>query len=163
MTNRQIKKRLKRMKPIAVPEALNRRMDRLFNEFGSRLETPGDVRATEIRRGRDPRHSWKYWRAPAWIAAAACLVVALFAVYQTAIGPRSAKTAASPAPLEIDIRPSGSLERFLSGATNDPGGVHEDGRAASTELALFMRGNCSVKTVYPLDAPAWVRDDRRVN
>lgn len=79
------------------------------------------------------------WRLPAWSAAAIGLVLVVSFFFRGGFGPE---------PVVVEITPDGQLEHFLLGGDSPP---------ASIGLEIFTRGDCSVETVWPANAPDWDR------
>ena len=116
-----LEKRLGEIRSVPVPQSLDHRMERLFDDAA---ETP------VVRRP---------WRLPVWVAAAAGLLLVATLLIRGAAGPE---------PVVVEITPEGQLEQFLLGG---------QAPQASNELGIFTRGDCTVETVWPADAPDWDR------
>ncbi len=76
---------------------------------------------------------------PVWAAAAAGLIIVASLLIRGGSGPE---------PVVVEITPEGQLEQFLLGG---------EPATAPADLTIFTRGECSVETVWPTNAPGWER------
>lgn len=153
MMGRNLEQRLKRMQRVPAPDRLDQRMDTLFDEaardgVGHDLE----YRLKQIRRVPVPENLDDHlvtlfdnadsevvtrgsWQLPVWSAAAIGLILMVSFLFRGGFGPE---------PLVVEITPDNRLEQFLLGGTP---------AVTTGGLEIFTRGDCSVETVWPTDAP----------
>jgi len=152
MERRDLEQRLKGMQRTPAPENLDQRVGALFDGAEGRTAAPGlesrlgrldrvpvpaslDQRMDALFRRATDTPARRPWRIPAWTMAAAGLVLALVFL---------ARGWPGPAPVVVEITPQGQLEQFLLGG---------EAPVTAEGLELFTRGQCTVETVWPANAP----------